>query len=129
MRISDWSSDVCSSDLVRGKHERRLQRLSILAHEIQDTALAERILSKLRIEFTEPPGMIQFSIRDPYLFRALAALCREGDGSPVRRQERRIEYVPVALVLLAQQPGFARFGIDANKPASDRKSTRLNSSH
>src|SRR3546814_20577037 len=62
--------------------------------------------------------MIQFSIRDPYLFRALAALCREGDGSPVRRQERRIEYVPVALVLLAQQPGFARFGIDAKKPAS-----------
>src|SRR3546814_11106141 len=44
--------------VVRGKHERRLQRLSILAHEIQDTALAERILSKLRIEFAEPPGMI-----------------------------------------------------------------------
>src|SRR3546814_2449124 len=62
--------------------------------------------------------MIQFSICDPYLFRALAALCREGDDSPVRRQERRIEYVPVALVLLAQQPGFARFGIDAKKPAS-----------
>src|SRR3546814_6761641 len=98
--------------------------------------ISERILSKLRIEFAEPPGMIQFSICDPYLYRALAALCREGDDSPVRRQERRIEYVPVALVLLAQQPGFARFGIDAKKPASmglpmpgDRKSTRLNSSH
>src|SRR3546814_18931128 len=62
--------------------------------------------------------MIQFSICDPYLCRALAALCREGDDSPVRRQERRIEYGPVALVLLAQQPGFARFGIDAKKTAS-----------
>src|SRR3546814_9970358 len=33
MRISDWSSDVCSSDLALSGWKRRLQQLSGLAHQ------------------------------------------------------------------------------------------------
>src|SRR3546814_4271624 len=42
MRISDWSSDVCSSDLLRAEHEAHLGSL-----EVDRAALAPRLVEHL----------------------------------------------------------------------------------
>src|SRR3546814_3112948 len=42
MRISDWSSDVCSSDLIVERHREVIARRRILARE-NDVALCRRI--------------------------------------------------------------------------------------
>src|SRR3546814_4998561 len=101
MRISDWSSDVCSSDLARRAKQ---DFVSDIVGEMDRTGQLGGIV-------------------DGFKFRLL---CREADaaGAIVRagrieggRQIRRLE---LRVVALARHP----------RPAPiDRKSTRLNSSH
>src|SRR3546814_4484033 len=113
MRISDWSSDVCSSDLIGlgfgllnlaarfarfvGEHQRREQKLAHLGTALDSAGLfvdQRRELAKLlllpvgAVDVIGPPGDIQVDV---------------SHFSPPRSAGRA--------------------------PRSDRKSTRLNSSH
>src|SRR3546814_1782640 len=100
MRISDWSSDVCSSDLEPGEACRRLPSPT---HRLIGRALS----SSGRIEL---PG---------YPRAAVAVLkCRasaKGDKMPKLKTKSGVK---------------KRFKLTATgKVKQDRKSTRLNSSH
>src|SRR3546814_13069678 len=74
MRISDWSSDVCSSDLLTARTEREPSAVSILnisrggdgALEIsgrawqEDGTLSSRYWSEAMKEKQDPPGIFYF---------------------------------------------------------------------
>src|SRR3546814_1688489 len=101
MRISDWSSDVCSSDLAEGK------TVIIVTHDASVAARAERV-----IEISD--GSIVADRRNP-------------DAGPVGRiavpgrTQQRNRAVAWRASLRAVADRFTE--------ALDRKSTRLNSSH
>src|SRR3546814_4170364 len=78
MRISDWSSDVCSSDLLAarfarfvGEHQRREQKLAHLGTALDSAGLfvdQRRELAKLlllpvgAVDVIGPPGDIQVDV-------------------------------------------------------------------
>src|SRR3546814_4849408 len=99
MRISDWSSDVCSSDLLRLQLESRdrglQRRLSCPDDAQSDAALFRRLDAKLRT-------------RAPFALRLLGI---DADGIALAAPDRR--------------PADRRHP----PRHSDRKSTRLNSRH
>src|SRR3546814_2282348 len=101
MRISDWSSDVCSSDLPE-----------IVATDVSDAALTrarEGRYSQFEIQRGLPVRrMMQWFERDGADWVARPELVRQVQ---FRRQN-----------LVGDPPPVGRFDID-------RKSTRLNSSH
>src|SRR3546814_2104981 len=106
MRISDWSSDVCSSDLIAGTTRDLLHetvRIDGVELTLVDTA-----------GLRESGDMIE----------------REG----MRRARAELERADIALVVLdARDPDAGRVELEAavaGVPTPlDRKSTRLNSSH
>src|SRR3546814_4900646 len=104
MRISDWSSDVCSSDLLSDfanpeKREDWADNRNMMVFQLWDPANLER--------------SVDVFVREPLDFgRMLAdAVVKDLDGIPIRVASIR------HLILLKQSAG------------RDRKSTRLNSSH
>src|SRR3546814_1913888 len=115
MRISDWSSDVCSSDLLRHK---RLTK----AHNFRVGAAARvEIRSPLAAADRQPgqgvlEGLLEAEeLDDPDVDRRMEA------QAPLVRPERRVE-------LDAKPPVDAEAALVVD-PRQDRKSTRLNSSH
>src|SRR3546814_6224444 len=104
MRISDWSSDVCSSDLVGDSHRSRLSSPKITGMRLWIRATRsfawQVITAKVRVQSPDF-GFFQFS--------QIAA-------TPNARRSRR----PTAKGCLGPWPEGRR---------QDRKSTRLNSSH
>src|SRR3546814_2684741 len=117
MRISDWSSDVCSSDLVAG---------------VPLDALLVELLALVGGELVtvEPVGDL------------LGHELEGGVGPPERLRVERVVLVAVAVVVALDRPvdvahvapgGVAVLVVhgaeDAGQRAEDRKSTRLNSSH
>src|SRR3546814_7833239 len=105
MRISDWSSDVCSSDLP----DMRTPIAYALAWPERMTTPVERLdlaaIGRLTFEAPDPQ-------RFPALALARAALCA-GGTAPITLNAANEEAVSAFLA--------GRLG--------DRKSTRLNSSH
>src|SRR3546814_4999159 len=104
MRISDWSSDVCSSDLVERREQLRVQAHG--AHPGGDGA--QRV---------EAAGAGE----------ALAAILADdlGEAQPAdaaRPERRKLRFVEA---LVRDADAAPRHGITGE----DRKSTRLNSSH
>src|SRR3546814_10884771 len=99
MRISDWSSDVCSSDL------RSLKKLIATAEDLEREKIGLVSLTE-SIDTTTPGGMLTF-----HVFGAIAqferALIRERTTAGLVEARRQ--------------------GRKGGRP--DRKSTRLNSSH
>src|SRR3546814_5645215 len=117
MRISDWSSDVCSSDLELSGVEHLLDR------------------AKIHLGIILGEDVVEAALRDPHVERHLAAL------------EAVHRYAGAALLaLLATAAGLAQARADATSDTDatlagarivtnfvqfhilDRKSTRLNSS-
>src|SRR3546814_10676104 len=103
MRISDWSSDVCSSDLAVGDGRGGEEGRGLLRGGAGE-------------EGVPPAGEIEIAAAD--------------DGHQMRLGERRgEEFVaagfPRRAVAVFAEP-FAGAGVDEGE---DRKSTRLNSSH
>src|SRR3546814_9294431 len=107
MRISDWSSDVCSSDLLIGVlggealHQRlRIGEADILARKTGESPQdVERLLA--RDEHPREPIERRLRVR------------------PAQRLMERRDQIVMAVAALV---------IDRH-PAIDRKSTRMNSSH
>src|SRR3546814_9698952 len=124
MRISDWSSDVFSSDLQRSEAGRGMQPLSP-----EDRAVVERFEAYLNsIDALEA----RFSQVDSQNKRATGKIYLSRPG------KLRFEYDPPVPVLIVANGRFlihydrelktASYINQRDTPA-DRKSTRLNSSH
>src|SRR3546814_1627665 len=121
MRISDWSSDVCSSDL-RRRADGPLVRVGLhdVARVIVDADEIDRLADVLEV-FGRPrgPGFAEYL----------------GQFFGIKAFQRRAEILAVHIGVRACRRGYilgavARriFGLDIDDEA-DRKSTRLNSSH
>src|SRR3546814_1498227 len=141
MRISDWSSDVCSSDLPSiGLHPRDMHRvvevmhrlrangntLVVVEHDPQVMIAADRILD-IGPGPGERGGQIVFD-GTPAQLRNADTLTGNYLGSRLRVEAPRP--MPVA----ANTPRLLLEGARANNLKNvsisiDRKSTRLNSSH
>src|SRR3546814_1107871 len=100
MRISDWSSDVCSSDLGRGRADRPHQR-----------AARRLTMSRRRHHERKPDAAPADVDRKP--------------GGPLDPFAILVEYERKSLAHVAGLPEQ----LDAPGLWRDRKSTRLNSSH
>src|SRR3546814_5589757 len=108
MRISDWSSDVCSSDLVSQRG--RLQRPAKIARMYDHKALRQRHIGQW-VE-REALGIKELTVRQADL--GIERVERHNVAHPVLaggRERGALECAP------------------ARSRPEDRKSTRLNSSH
>src|SRR3546814_3702365 len=133
MRISDWSSDVCSSDLLALEHqaERRIGKRAqrsvaadrIGAHRAMDErarqADVERAITRLRIGLGRPVAIEQMEPRAGA--EPLAHIVSVGEAELPFRDETQLHVIEPAI-------DEARRGGRAGE-IGDRKSTRLNSSH
>src|SRR3546814_3308857 len=110
MRISDWSSDVCSSDLDRGP-------------EIAATLAQTRIAIQQAGDAAEQIGQLAGTTNDilDKEGRPLMADLRK----TVATAQRSMENLDAAISEV--QPGLHKFS--TSTMPEDRKSTRLNSSH
>src|SRR3546814_8925762 len=111
MRISDWSSDVCSSDL-----NPALSGADFLSHWRGKTSddLASYIATNM------PPGQPGLLTRKEYGALAAYILSSNGQKAPGRIAIGSESAEPAQLA--AEKP-------NASTGDRDRKSTRLNSSH
>src|SRR3546814_4683713 len=111
MRISDWSSDVCSSDLI-------LERKIDLRHRLEDQLLGDAL-----VVIAFEPGEQVTLVR-----KKQRALDFEPIGGEPLEADRRIGAVGAGPKILPDTR--LRVEIGPDRPAvEDRKSTRLNSSH
>src|SRR3546814_1122584 len=128
MRISDWSSDVCSSDLGDGRHEhptqalldaltirRRKGRIEGLTVAICGDVLHSRVARSNILALTALGARVRV-VAPPTLMPA--AIDRMG-ATPYVDMDQGIEGADVVMMLRLQR----------ERMTGDRKSTRLNSSH
>src|SRR3546814_2958605 len=121
MRISDWSSDVCSSDLFR-ENARRCHvtvHFDVLEHADVQAAMRAYLYARLNVDLPGyrtklPPACIRQAFNRARRFFAFA---RERLG---RLDASRIDQTLV--------DAYARH-LRADPARRDRTSTRLNSSH
>src|SRR3546814_2741262 len=117
MRISDWSSDVCSSDLFAGVGERTREGNDFY-HEMEES----KVLDKVAMVFgqmNEPPGN-----------RLRVALTGLTMAEKFRDEGRDILFF-VDNIYRYTLAGTEVSALLGRMPSAvgDRKSTRLNSSH
>src|SRR3546814_9453468 len=111
MRISDWSSDVCSSDLAA-----RAYALSPANPFVVETHV-KSLLERAGEGSEEAPALC---------VEALNVLFAASDSKEVQyRRDQLAKMADNALEILFQQPR----SLNGSATRSDRKSTRLNSSH
>src|SRR3546814_19015038 len=115
MRISDWSSDVCSSDLIlEDRMDRKFDRdaariADAVAHpacEIEVDAVARRqIAARLRDADDRPPvaklGRRQPVIHEPFEIQR-GHIGAGGIGEPVARAEAALGHTDAHAILLAR---------------------------
>src|SRR3546814_10889496 len=118
MRISDWSSDVCSSDL-------RACAKRIFLHRLQQAHDRSEIVIKLRLAVQVAGERRIAKFRQP-LGMGLCVLAQtKGLGeSQHARTRTRLVLIEIKKALHRETVGFIADGFEL-----DRKSTRLNSSH
>src|SRR3546814_6810371 len=140
MRISDWSSDVCSSDLLSDQVHRvtgfAIALVAVLADpsgDVNEVALAQ--ISGALCQLAEERHTVPVRIGLPFI--AILAVVVRGDGN-VGDFIGRIDTANAAddpkfsdvlhgsLLWISVADGF--FAAELSH-AGDRKSTRLNSSH
>src|SRR3546814_3522229 len=125
MRISDWSSDVCSSDLVKVSGP-DLAELDRIAHDVEtvakktpgvSSALAERLTGGRYVDVTiDRASAARFSLNIADVQEIVSgAIGGENIGQTVEG--------------LARYPINVRYPREIRDSLGDRKSTRLNSSH
>src|SRR3546814_5821992 len=126
MRISDWSSDVCSSDLVETGND---QRIPCSQH-------LERLRQLLAIALYATRGFVEH-LRSPsgdkcrsLCIESLAVCCDAGIA--INGHAQTITEMPFFMQISFAYPRAADLGgfpTYAKLVILDRKSTRLNSSH
>src|SRR3546814_10884727 len=138
MRISDWSSDVCSSDLGSGDRRQRIDLDAGLlafdpqgAHETDQAHFRGSVARLAEIaEQSGSRGRQQDSTAPPAFFHRVEGRLRdEKAAAPQMDVNHRTGFVEIELrvAAIAQDARVRDQGIE---PAPlDRKSTRLNSSH
>src|SRR3546814_8339746 len=118
MRISDWSSDVCSSDLL-GARVSLLEMHRVLGRDDPEiVAFARRQLAADGVEIHE--GI------------AISRVARDGNAIAVTLEKDGMTTTLTGshlLVAAGRKASVDGLGLDAAGVAQDRKSTRLNSSH
>src|SRR3546814_5748185 len=112
MRISDWSSDVCSSDLFR-----KIAHAGFMQHDIVDAEIAAELARRLAQDYMRGIGHDFRHARCVHYRVAANHLDRRG-----RDRGTRPERIDGDTIL-------AEFLGPAKRAKTDRKSTRLNSSH
>src|SRR3546814_9130859 len=119
MRISDWSSDVCSSDLSFGS------RLLEQPADSADDAVEQSAVARSR---NPASGGVLGQGVSGRLFGSAVRSPSSIILPKLGTSERRVEFVVDAPFLAGDFEGFAEdsFGL---RLVEDRKSTRLNSSH
>src|SRR3546814_6225741 len=138
MRISDWSSDVCSSDREAALRDER----SKLFRQIRTVEPATVVRGQYR-GYTDEEGVAPGSDVETYValrmeidswrWAGVPFLIRTGKHLPVTATEAIVEFnAPPRLLFTpagaqAPHPNHLRFRL--GKDDGDRKSTRLNSSH
>src|SRR3546814_4943438 len=119
MRISDWSSDVCSSDLHAGRYRIRGQKIFITWGEHE---LAENIIHLVLARLPDSPdgsrGISPFLVPKYHV---------NDDGTLGPRNDLRCVSLEHKLGINASPTCVMSYG--DNGECIDRKSTRLNSSH
>src|SRR3546814_12069268 len=105
MRISDWSSDVCSSDLVTSGHAPQDPGLLLRRAELED-ARREQEYAVLRHPCRAPGPVVLLLEEEPLPQRRASAAVprRPGHGCPAADEEAS----PPAQVLGAPDPCFPR---------------------
>src|SRR3546814_7650727 len=123
MRISDWSSDVCSSDLKGGAHQTH-------QGDREKAFLSERVVGLGHAPSLSPPRWRINSASAPWPVASTPAITRPRSSVDLfcdslivgRHAAIRISKPTIAPVILLNSAGFILARVD-------RKSTRLNSSH
>src|SRR3546814_6240563 len=110
MRISDWSSDVCSSDLVGGDEIDRAKPLTVGDQPVVLRRFGGSVADARALE----PGLLRQQRR-----RAFETFAREA---------AHFDAAQLGIFGAGDRAG-ARFAGGGDAFAEDRKSTRLNSSH
>src|SRR3546814_10385499 len=125
-RISDWSSDVCSSDLER----QYLEFLGPSSIPLLDLLPGDQDFGSHRIELNDYPAFTSKEIKNAILTRkelAILQKIKEGLSNREIALKHRISEDTVKWHVLNI---FSTFGVKNRVQAIlDRKSTSLNSSH
>src|SRR3546814_2391598 len=114
MRISDWSSDVCSSDLPLIAHDRFANAHDCCSDPVGSVALA----GNYRV------AGIAHGLRQLSLIQFAASVGEVGQQQSADADGRHQPDLAVAMLAEHKRIDAARCDIEL-----DRKSTRLNSSH
>src|SRR3546814_4809974 len=110
MRISDWSSDVCSSDLRANAHRGKVRASKAVIDRLKAKGLISPTLEKGLAPRTNLDRVLQM----PYMAQALGIrIAKDGDISYENDDAAKGDKLLLKIV----------------RAISDRKSTRMNSSH
>src|SRR3546814_1463448 len=131
MRISDWSSDVCSSDLStynnvtdRVRTEQELQRQREKSYQNEKLTALGSLLAGVSHELNNPHSVV---IGQAALLESIAGDSEISERAvKVRIAADRCAKIVKTFLSMARQRPAERRPIEHNR---DRKSTRLNSSH
>src|SRR3546814_9633955 len=116
MRIGDWSSDVCSSDLAEGRRTaRRIEQLYPQGRARQGRSGARTLIMIDRI--------VTFSVERRWFILMMTLIVAVIGGWAINRLP--IDAVPD----ITNNQVQVNIAAPALSPELDRKSTRLNSSH
>src|SRR3546814_6191981 len=129
MRISDWSSDVCSSDLKARQLGQRQSRLrKIAAHRLHCRQYRQRIGYPMLARSSDSEAKLGLGQLDRDQRAAIG--CNDGINSPHIRIRSEAERKDIPRVTLGHPNEAILVGaVGWYDGRADRKSTRLNSSH
>src|SRR3546814_5669273 len=139
MRISDWSSDVCSSDLTTGNY-RRVAEIHFEAQYVPDYHNVEEFATALRAVGEPMRGKPVSELSVGQMLDGLFAITRDFDMQTqphlLLLQKTMVMVEGVATMLNPKinmwdvsGPFVSAWIRNELGPEADRKSTRLNSSH
>src|SRR3546814_7672314 len=131
MRISDWSSDVCSSDLRNPRRACRTDRRRCRHHQGQGSAATQAARRHQR----GPGSKDRLRRHQPGLFHQLRDPIGRPMSSDLNLSQEELEALRQGIAdgIIASNAGVMQAGEVApyafGSYEEDRKSTRLNSSH
>src|SRR3546814_3740285 len=127
MRISDWSSDVCSSDLIRPAINVGLS-VSRVGSAAQIKAM-KQVAGSIKLELAQYREMAAFAQFGSDLDASTQRLLNRGARLTELLKQAQYQPLPVEEQVVSIYSGVKGYLATVPVNALDRKSTRLNSSH